>query len=702
MYMKLKIIIISIFFSISFLVKSIGILPLDTVMNRVMNCAEIYNSKIKSYEAEVYIKAFIDTKKKNFLYKYTNSIPNFVLHDLKNNQAIIETVNKIRFIAPNTFYQDVNYVTGTLTKRKDIALLPLKFLSMDLYDETVPGENFYLPLRKQSETYYNYEIESIIEEEENNLYTVIFTPKYKNPQLLKGYFVVEDKTWRVLRFNAKREDIFINHTFEVETGTDSLTNLLPIKFNIYQSYKYLGNHVINTFQAALNYKNVEINGTSAPENTYHLGVMYRVRLDSVPLNNDEVLWDSLRTIPLTSKEKEIYQRKKTINDNDSVVENKKNNAALGFAKNIVINTKYKHKSTAFALSGLLNPAMAGYSTIDGFTYKQTLNLSVDLERQQSIKVKAFAGYLFKAKQFRYEVSGVWNYEPWKLGYFSIAVGQGNPTYSSKFRKMLQDSIQQDLSSFSARYKDNYVRIFNSIELRNGLEFGTGIDYHVRQPIQSELAMMMVQPIQFKTQYHFEPKIKINWTPGQYYVTDGIQKVYVRSDYPTFKLEYAQSLRNVMKSNSLYSRVEFDVSQNIRFDLMKNLNYHIGIGGFVNQKDEYFNDFSFFAKNYFPSTWGDGFGGGFANLPYKTYNSSAFYAQAHLMYETPQFLLTQIPALSNGVARERIYLSQLYLPHKVSFTEIGYGIGNKFLNAAIFMAFDKWNYYNVNGKIVFLF
>ena len=84
---------------------------------------------------------------------------------------------------------------------------------------------------------------------------------------------------------------------------------------------------------------------------------------------------------------------------------------------------------------------------------------------------------------------------------------------------------------------------------------------------------------------FCSKISISWTLGQYYVTDGFQKVYVRG-LSNFHMEYAQSLKNVLRGNSSYSKLEFDINQNIRFDLMRKLNYHAGFG-FSQSERRYF-------------------------------------------------------------------------------------------------------------------
>ena len=44
----------------------------DSILIRVMNAAEKYNDLVESYSAEVYTRSYVETKKKNLLYKYTH------------------------------------------------------------------------------------------------------------------------------------------------------------------------------------------------------------------------------------------------------------------------------------------------------------------------------------------------------------------------------------------------------------------------------------------------------------------------------------------------------------------------------------------------------------------------------------------------------------------------------------------------------
>jgi len=73
-------------------------LPTDTILKRAMNAAEKYNDLVDNYTAEVYMRTYVETIKKNFLYKYTHHIPKFVLHDPGNDEAVKHSVISVSII----------------------------------------------------------------------------------------------------------------------------------------------------------------------------------------------------------------------------------------------------------------------------------------------------------------------------------------------------------------------------------------------------------------------------------------------------------------------------------------------------------------------------------------------------------------------------------------------------------------------------
>ena len=692
-------------------------LQTDTILMRAMSSAAKYNELVESYSAEVYTRSYVETVEKNILYKYTHLIPQFVLHDPHSDEALIETISNFRFDYPNNYVHDIQHVKGTLTRQRDIDLIPFKLLNINIYGETTNDESLFMPIRFSTAKYYNYELYQTFTENNKTYYNIHFTPIYENPKLLKGSFIIEKGTWRVIFFRGEGVDIFSDFSFELTMGNEWVTNYLPVSFTIFQTTSYLGNVLAGRHLANIEYNEIQLRETQEKERSLNISDFYKVRLDSVPVRGDTAFWNSYRPIPLQEREKDViedFNRKQKekaekIKNGDSTVNL---GIAQQMAQRMVMNSRYKYKSTKIGYSGLLNPLMLGYSSRDGITYRQKLSFNIDLRRNRTIKIDAFAGYMFRDKEFFTDLSTTFNYEPMHLGSLTLSIGNGNPTYSSMFVDQIQDSLKNRGLSFEdialPYYKDYYFKIFNSIEITNGLLFQTGIDYHIRrgESITPKLRSNKddMQPIEnlFGTRRSFAPFVRFSWTPQQYYRFEGRQKIYVRSKFPTFKVELSRSFQDILGSTSEYNRVEFDISQSIPIGLMHSLHYHVGAGTFINQKTEYFADFVYFSRKNFPENWNDKLGGGFNLLGRDLYNASDSYVQAHLMFETPFLILKNIPFISDFADKERIYLSHLHTPYINSYIEAGYGIGNRFFNLGVFGAMHKTDFRKIGIRAAFEF
>ena len=690
-------------------------LPVDTVMKRAMSAAEKYNDLVESFSAEIYMRTYVETVKKNFLYKHTHLIPRFVLHDPNNEAAVIETISDLRFDYPNNYVQDVRHVTGTLIGRKDIDMIPFELLNINIYGETTNDESFFMPIRFSTSKYYRYNLTRTFTENEKTYYSISFNPIYENSKLLKGTFIIERGTWRVIFFRGEGIDIFSNFSFEMTMGNEWITNYLPVRFTIYETASYLGNVLASRHLATINYQEIRLRRTTEPERSLNISDFYKVRLDSVPLQSDSAFWNEHRPIPLQAMERDVIaqylqrQAEEAVRkaNGDSL---RSPNIAQQVAQRMVMNSNYKYRSTAIGYSGLLNPLMVGYTSRDGVTYRQKLSFNFDLKHNRTVQMNAFAGYMFRRKEFFTDLTTTWNYEPYRLGSATISIGNGNPIYSSLFVDQIQDSLNNRGINFNDisvnYYRDYYLKLFNTLEVTNGLLLQTGIDYHIRKSKDNMSKLRSAtpdsEPIEdmFGTRKSFAPFVRISWTPQQYYRYDGRQKIYERSPFPTFKLELSRSFQHILGSTSEYNRVEFDISQNIPFGLRHSLQYHLGAGKFINQKTEYFADFVYFSKSNFPENWNDGLGGIFNLLSRDLYNASDSYIQAHAMFEAPFLILKNIPFVSDFAENERIYLSQLHTPQIVSYTELGYGIGNRFFNAGFFCSFHKTAFRQVGVRAAF--
>lgn len=688
--------------------------PVDTILYRAMNAAEKYNDLVEHFTAEVYTRTYMETVKKNFLYKYTHLIPRFALHDPKNDEALIETIGDLRYDYPHSYVQDIRYVAGTLTARKDIEMIPFELLNINIYGETTNDESFFMPMRFSTAKYYRYSLYQTFTENSKTYYNIQYTPIYENTKLLKGSFIVEHGTWRIIFFRGEGLDIFSDFSFEMTMGDEWITNYLPVHFTIYQTVSYLGNVLAERHLANIKYSDIRLRQIKEVPRSLNISDIYKVRLDSVPVRSDSLFWEEVRPIPLQAREREIINRHmaaqkekayRTTNDTLSGVQR-----AQQMAQRMVMNSSYKYRSSRIGYSGLLNPFMLGYSSRDGISYRQKLSCNIDLKHNRTVGINAFAGYLFRRKEFFSDLTTTWNYDPYHLGSATFSVGIGNPTYSSLFVDQIQDSLKNRGLTFEDislnYYKDYYFKLYNTFEALNGLLLQTGIDYHIRKSKDNTLKFRSLsdgsEPISdlFGIKRSFAPFVRISWTPRQYYRYEGRQKIYERSDFPTFKLELSRSFLDILGSTTQYNRIEFDISQHIPFGLRHSLQYHVGTGSFINQKTEYFADFVYFSKNNFLENWNDGLGGNFNLLSRDLYNASDSYIQGHIMFETPFLILKNIDFVSNFADKERIYLSQLYTPQIISYTELGYGIGNRFFNAGFFCAFHKDQFKQLGVRAAF--
>src|SRR5690554_3433129 len=390
-------------------------LDLDTVLFRSMNAAAKYNELVESYTAEVYTRTYVETVKKNFLYKHTHLIPQFVLHDPKNDEALIETISEFRFDYPNNHVQDIRHVMGTLTRQEDVEMIPFKLLSINIYGETTNDESFFMPIRLSTAKYYRYSLNETFEENKKTYYHIHFTPIYKNTKLLEGSFIVERGTWRVIFFRGEGVDIFSDFSFEISMGDAWITNYLPVDFTIYQTAAYLGNVLASRHLATIKYKDIRLRELQEPEKSLNISDFYKVRLDSVPLQSDPDFWNEKRPIPLQAREAEVIaqhlqrqkeKREKEARD-DSLINNK---IMQQVAQRMVMNSNYRYRSTRVGYSGLLNPLMLGYSSRDGLTYRQKLSFNIDMSHDRTVKMNAFAGYMFKYKEFFTDFTTTFNYD----------------------------------------------------------------------------------------------------------------------------------------------------------------------------------------------------------------------------------------------------------------------------------------------------
>lgn len=206
---------------------------------------------------------------------------------------------------------------------------------------------------------------------------------------------------------------------------------------------------------------------------------------------------------------------------------------------------------------------------------------------------------------------------------------------------------------------------------------------------------------FRHSYNsFAPRVRVTWTPGQYYYMSGDRKINLYSKYPTVSVDWERGLSGIMHSTGKYERIEVDFQHNIPLGLMRDIYYRLGWGAFTNQKELYFVDFANLARSNLPVGWNDEIGGVFQLLDGRWYNSSREYVRGHFTYEAPFLLLRHLKKYTQYVLNERLYLNALVVPHLNPYLEVGYGIGTHVFDFGVFASFANWKYQEMGVKFTF--
>lgn len=668
-------------------------------MRQVIRLAPRYQQAIQHYQADTYIKGYTYTPKRNRMIRYMHWLTPVDKHP--DNQ-LFELDAQSNYQAPNHYQNRIKaFQTSRLSEGSHYQEL-FAFINMNIYAPTIYDKEIITPLSPEADKYYAFRLEGSELVEGRLLHRIRFTPRKWSQKLLSGELQVVDSLWTVDRILMKGRASLEDFEIDMRFSREESQQLLPVQADLRMQFEAFGNQIITELHAALRYQEVIYN-TSFEEGD-HLSLdetrYYTVAGDSLRLITDSSYWASRRDKPLSTTEQALYNETPTIEQIDSSLIN--HYAQLGQRLTSTVNRDYK--SVRMQYSGLFNPLQLSYGSEHGVTYKQELRLSHTYARDRQLRFHPEVGILFRSKQLRIKATTDWEYKPECRGMLRLTLANDNQEFPSEVIQLISEKLQltEKVKDFNFKeldlpyYHHYYADLSNQIELFNGLTFFGGIAYHLRTPVQKEREGTLIK---LKNANDFEPFIGLTYTPRQHYWMDGYRKEYLYSAFPTLRLELGKGIYGVMGSHSDYWRLETGLNQTLRLGLSERLSYNFSSGFYFETHYNYFANFRYFAKQYFPEPWRDRFGGIFHLLSSDWYYASERYVQAHCMYEAPFILLHFIkPRTHRYIVSERFYLSQLWTPVKPNHTEMGYGVGNDLLNVALFLGFDKFKYQGAGLKL----
>ena len=457
------------------------------------------------------------------------------------------------------------------------------------------------------------------------------------------------------------------------------TNFLPTRIVLEINHSLLGNKIIQKIESDLSYKKIK----TRKEDT-SIKKTYRTRYlsmtpDSVKVITDSVYWNNIRS---QNKYSYIIQEKDSVKSlriniiPEKIKEEFKKGYSV-FHKTLGSSQKWNIGNTNFHYSGLIIPSLFSYSGTNGFVYTQRVNMSHIFRNSDVLYINPEIEYQSKYKHFRLLISCGYEYNPIRLGIFSINLGKDNTRYSFP---------QPEETETNRKFDLDYIELKNSIELFNGFLLKNKIIFQKWENGEH-------------TAKDFIPGLTVYYTPEQYYWINGKQKESLYSPFPTKCMMLSYSVPGKDELSSEYLQVEAEVFQSIQTGISHQLSYYVSMGKRWNKGYYRPVNFSAFSLRNHSSIWIERNGNLFYNLPYSFYTVPDSYIQAQASIRGDLLLLSKIRnPFRRYIFFEQLLVNQLITKKLKSYTEIGYGVMNELFEFTFIAGFEKMKYKNFGVKV----
>ena len=285
-------------------------LSADSIMKKVIFFAPFYETIIDDYRAELYIKGKVNIRKKNHILRF---IPTMFRIRKGVREYLMETYSDLHFTAPDIYDQKIKASVGTSSEFWELDGRLPEYFHVNIYASTLLYDKLLSPLAPNAMKYYSYHIDSVMGKMHELQYKISFKPKSKSFQLVSGHMVVSENVWSVreMHFIGRSEMLRFNNMIRMGDVGES-DEFLPVHYDVDATFRFLGNVIDANYIAALDYKSIIQKDPSQLErkrlkSKYDLSESYTLRTDTNANKTDSAYFASLRPIPLSSHEQELYQ-----------------------------------------------------------------------------------------------------------------------------------------------------------------------------------------------------------------------------------------------------------------------------------------------------------------------------------------------------------------------------------------------------------
>ena len=701
------------------IVKSGGEDPAYAIIRQAIKRRDYYNKQVNAFECDLYTKDIIKLRslpKKIMGRKIPDNNRNDMGLD-SSGQGIIylsESVAKVHAKQPDKFKMEV--FSSRISGSGGFGFTFPTFISLynnnvKIFTEKLNPRGFVSPVADGAIGFYKYKFLGSFFEDGKEINTIKVIPRRKYEPLFSGVIYITEGDWRIHSC-----DLLLTKTSQLEIlDTLQITQFyVPVGNDVWRvknqllhfSLKLLGIDAVGNFINV--YSNYSINPSFSKRYFDNIIIKYDTGVNKRP----KEYWDAIRPVPLAPEEKNDYQVKDSVYQlqKDSLLSKRAVDSLNKTLRRIKVTdifwngingTHYTQTgSTTLGIESLIKNLE--YNTVEGMVINTNFYHNRYLKKIKSnFSIKPHLRYGFSNTRLNAWADIYFSTRDWasdkKIKRQSWSLSGGKRV--SQFNK--ESTITPlDNSITTLFWGDNFMKIYENYfvsagfnkRYENGLRFAVNALYENRIPLAntSRFTVFKRDTINIKPNYPYEKinenefprhqafivSIDISIKPGQKYIEFPRNKIAIGSKYPTFSLNYTKGIDNIFGSDENFDKWKFTVSDTKNFKLAGALQYKIGVGGFLNNKKVFIQDYQHFDGN--RSTQASEYVNSFQLASYYANSTAAgFYSIAHLEHHFNGLLTNKIPLIKklgwNMVAGTNAF----YVDKSGNYAELFIGLENIF-------------------------
>lgn len=548
---------------------------------------------------------------------------------------------------------------------------------------------FVSPIADAALNYYRYHFLGSYFEDGREINRIRVTPRRKYEPLFSGTIEITEGDWRIHSLDLmllRTSQLQILDTLEIRqiqgpVGADSLSpgagEVWQVRNQVvYFTFDILGIDAVGTFLDV--YNDFDL----APRFRKRFFNNIFIRYDTAGNRHSPAYWDSIRPVPLQPDEKTDYLKR------DSIY--RYNRDSMGTRKNRDSLLKQQGPVTAgqvllfgFTRSDFRQPRPLSYSLeplLPALEYNTVEGLNAKLTGTVSRALGGGKGRISFSPHLRYGFHDTrwhaWGELRWNPRTFSLDGEDGEDAESSRQTWSLSGGkrVSQfnpgnpisewvnslytllDGRNYMKIYDDCFAQLGSVTRFDNGLRLTVQALYEDRLPMTNTTGYSFVAAGKrdFTANYPTEqlaapfPRHQavltaaaVEYQPGQRFIQFPDRKVSIGSSWPTFEARYEKGWDGVLGSDVDFDKWRFSVRGDLNLKLRGLLRYRLGMGGFLNTRSVFIQDYQHFNGN--QTIFASAYLNSFQLAPYYSNSTTAaFFATGHLEHHFNGFLTNKVP------------------------------------------------------------